>query len=49
MDSPKVIHVIATIECKEGMRDAYIAEFHKVRPAVLDEAGNIQYEPAIDI
>ena len=36
-------------ERKEGMRDAYLAEFHKVRPAVLAEAGCIQYEPAIDI
>ena len=49
MDSKKIIHVIATQECKEGKRDAFLAEFHKVQPKVLAEVGCIQYEPAVDI
>jgi quinol monooxygenase YgiN len=50
MESGKnIIHVIATMEVKEGKRDAFLAEFHKVQPKVLAEVGCIQYEPAIDI
>ena len=49
MDGKKIIHVLATIEVKEGKRDAYLAEFHKVQPKVLAEVGCIQYEPAIDV
>ena len=47
--SKNIIHVLATVECKEGKRDAYLEEFHKVQPKVLAEVGCIQYEPAIDI
>lgn len=43
-----MIHVIATIEVKPGMRDAFIAEFHKLVPKVQAEAGCLGYGPAVD-
>ena len=43
-----MIHVIATIELSPGTRDAFLLEFKKNIPAVLAEAGCIEYGPAID-
>lgn len=43
-----MIHVIATVELNPGSRDAFLAEFHKVVPTVLEEAGCIAYTPTID-
>src|SRR5262245_6781507 len=43
-----MIHVLATIELQPGKRDAFLAEFHKVMPAVRAEVGCIEYGPAID-
>lgn len=44
-----MIHVIATIELQPGQREAFLEEFHKLVPLVLDEEGCIEYGPAIDI
>lgn len=43
-----MIHVIAIIELAEGTRDAFLREFHAVMPAVRQEAGCVEYGPAID-
>lgn len=43
-----MIHVIATIELAPGTRDAFLAAFRANVPAVLAEAGCIEYGPAID-
>lgn len=43
-----MIHVIATVELNPGTRDAFLAEFHKVVPTVLEEAGCIAYTPTFD-
>jgi quinol monooxygenase YgiN len=43
-----MIHVIATIELQPGRRDDFLAEFHKLVPAVRGEAGCIEYGPAVD-
>jgi quinol monooxygenase YgiN len=43
-----MIHVIATIEVRPGQREAFLAEFRQVLPAVLAEAGCLAYGPAID-
>jgi len=43
-----MIHVIATIECNEGKRDALIEEFKKNVQNVLAEDGCIAYGPTID-
>ncbi len=44
-----MIHVIATIETVPGKRDAFLAEFHRVMPAVHAEAGCLEYGPAVDV
>lgn len=44
-----MIHVIATISVKSGRRDAFLAEFHRVVPAVLAEDGCLAYGPAVDV
>jgi quinol monooxygenase YgiN len=44
-----MIHVIATVEVAEGRRDAFLAEFRKVMPAVRAEAGCVEYGPAVDV
>lgn len=44
-----MIHVIATIAVKPGRRDAFLAEFHRVVPAVLAEDGCLAYGPAVDV
>jgi quinol monooxygenase YgiN len=43
-----MIHVIATIELQPGRREDFLAEFHKIVPAVRAEAGCIEYGPAVD-
>ncbi len=43
-----MIHVIALITTKPGMRDAVLAAFRANMPAVHAEAGCIEYGPAID-
>lgn len=43
-----MIHVLAAITVKPGKRDEVLAIFHANIPAVLAEAGCIEYGPAID-
>ena len=43
-----MIHVLAIITAKPGMRDAIRAEFRANLPAVHAEQGCIEYGPAID-
>jgi quinol monooxygenase YgiN len=43
-----MIAVIATINLKEGKRDAYLAELRKIIPDVRKEDGNIEYAPYVD-
>lgn len=43
-----MIHVLAIITAKPGMRDAILREFGANMPAVLAEQGCIEYGPAID-
>ncbi|HEX8203429.1 MAG TPA: putative quinol monooxygenase [Isosphaeraceae bacterium] len=44
-----MIHVIATIELHAGRRADFLAEFRKVVPPVLAEAGCLEYGPAVDV
>jgi len=41
--------VTATVNLKEGKRDAYLAELRKIIPDVRKEKGNIEYAPYIDL
>jgi quinol monooxygenase YgiN len=43
-----MIHVLAIITAKPGMRDAILKHFHANMPAVHAEKGCIEYGPAID-
>lgn len=43
-----MIIVIATIQCKPGKRDSFLAEFLQVVPQVLKETGCLEYGPAVD-
>ena len=43
-----MIHVIATVTCTAGKRDAFLAEFRKVVPLVLQERGCMAYAPTVD-
>jgi len=43
-----MIHVIAIVTAKPGQRDLLLAEFRKVIPLVLGEAGCIEYHAALD-
>ena len=43
-----MIHVLAFITAKPGMRGAILDAFHANMPAVHAEAGCIEYGPAID-
>lgn len=43
-----MIHVIATITCTPGKRDAFLTEFRKVVPLVLQERGCLAYGPTVD-
>ncbi|QEL14005.1 putative quinol monooxygenase [Limnoglobus roseus] len=44
-----MIHVIATFDLNPGTRAAFLAEFHKLVPLVLAEAGCIEYGPTVDV
>lgn len=44
-----MLHVIATITVAAGRRADFLAEFHRVMPAVLAEDGCIAYGPAVDV
>jgi quinol monooxygenase YgiN len=44
-----MIHVIATIEIREGQREAFLAEFRKIIPLVRAEAGCLAYGPTVDL
>ncbi len=44
-----MIHVIATITVKPGKREAFLAEFHRIVPAVHAEAGCLEYGPTVDV
>ena len=43
-----MIHIVAIITAKSGMREAILAEFHANMPAVHAEKGCIEYGPAVD-
>ena len=43
-----MIHVLAIITAKSGMRDAILKEFRANMPTVHAEKGCIEYGPAID-
>lgn len=43
-----MIYVIATIEIRDGLRDHFLREFHRIVPLVRDEDGCVEYGPAID-
>ena len=43
-----MIHVLAIITTKPGLRDEVLAAFHANMPAVHAEKGCIEYAPAID-
>lgn len=43
-----MIHVLAIITAKPGMRDAILKEFRANMPAVHAEKGCIEYGPAVD-
>jgi quinol monooxygenase YgiN len=43
-----MIHVLAMIKAKPGMRDAILKEFRANMPAVHAENGCIEYGPAVD-
>ena len=43
-----MIFVIANIQIAPGQRDAFVAEFKKIVPAVLAENGCIEYGPTVD-
>jgi quinol monooxygenase YgiN len=43
-----MIHVLAMIAAKPGMRDAILKEFRANMPAVHAEKGCIEYGPAVD-
>ena len=42
-----MIHVIAVITAKPGMRDAVLSEIRANMPAVRAEQGRVEYAPAI--
>ncbi len=43
-----MIHVIATVELVAGQRAAFLDEFRKVVPHVLEEPGCLEYGPTVD-
>ncbi|MCT7655331.1 antibiotic biosynthesis monooxygenase [Oceanimonas sp. NS1] len=40
-----MIYVIATINAKAGQREKVLSELLRIRPAVLDEEGCLEYAP----
>ena len=43
-----MVHVIAIITTKDGLREKVLEEFHKIVPTVLAEDGCLEYGPTID-
>ncbi len=43
-----MVIVVATIRLKPATRDAFLVEFHRIVPAVRNEAGCIEYGPTVD-
>ena len=43
-----MIHVVAILTAKPGMRDAVLEAFRAVMPAVHAEPGCIEYQPVLD-
>lgn len=43
-----MIHVIATITCTPGQREAFLVHFRQIIPLVLQERGCIAYAPTVD-
>jgi quinol monooxygenase YgiN len=43
-----MLSVIAEIEIADGKREEFLAEFRKVVPLVLAEAGCVEYGPTLD-
>ena len=43
-----MIHVHARITLNPGCRTAFLAEFHRLMPAVHAEVGCLEYGPAVD-
>lgn len=44
-----MIHVIATIFVREGVRDEYLQAIADITQAVRAESGCIEYDPVIDV
>ncbi|MEO6809782.1 MAG: putative quinol monooxygenase [Isosphaeraceae bacterium] len=44
-----MIHVIATIKCQNGQREAFLNEFRKLVPEVLAEDGCLEYGAGVDV
>lgn len=44
-----MINVLASIQLKSGSRDEFLKHFTDNVPAVLQEAGCIEYFPAVDV
>jgi quinol monooxygenase YgiN len=44
-----MIHVIATIELKEGKRNAFLKRVQQLVPKVRAEKGCLEYGPAVDV
>ncbi len=44
-----MLHVLAAIHLTPGSRDAFVAEFNRLRPLVLAEEGCIEYVGAMDV
>ncbi|HLU47722.1 MAG TPA: putative quinol monooxygenase [Planctomycetota bacterium] len=44
-----MIHVLATIELRPGVRDAFLEEFRRIVPLVRAESGCIEYVPTVDV
>lgn len=44
-----MIYVIATIDLKEGCKEAFLDIFHRNIPNVKAEKGCISYEPTVDV
>ena len=48
LEDEPMIHVIAIVTAKPGLRDAILREFRANMPAVHAETGGIEYGPATD-
>ena len=44
-----MIHVIADIQIVDGRQNDFLAEFHKIVPAVRAEKGCVEYIPLTDV